>query len=193
MDYSPLIIVSALFVTLAYLLSRTFRDQFPFIPGPKGNWFFGNLFEIIDANHKKKLNVLLQEIADKYGRIYKLDMLINQFVVISDPDATKQILTDQSKFTRGADLRNCVADIMPNALFALPGGDRWKIHRKVSQPGFGPVHIEKASKVTNEIMNSLIDHLYRSIKVNELHLVSETRQITINIHDIMTSVALDIM
>ena len=45
--------------------------------------------------------------------------------------------------------------ILDNALFVLGTGDKWKRHRKMLQPAFGPMHLRHAAEKTVNVLKIL--------------------------------------
>ncbi|KAI8916250.1 cytochrome P450 [Gorgonomyces haynaldii] len=103
--------------------------------------------------------------------------------IVSDPQLAKQVLMDHEHFTRCNRFQDAAIDLMPYALFAIPGGDTWKTHRKLLQPGFGPVHLKHALDAADALCAELIQYT---------NTLADKKQ-HIEIHGAVNAVALDIL
>ena len=76
-------------------------------------------------------------------------------VVVCEASAAKQILLSTKDFARSGQFQFLTEGLLDHALFVLPTGDSHKRHRKLIQPGFGPVHLASAARVSVKKMQEL--------------------------------------
>lgn len=62
------------------------------IPGPPQNLIFGNFLEL----RKKHKHLVFEEIAKKYGKIFKVRLLTFDMVIVSSLEAIQEILIEKS-------------------------------------------------------------------------------------------------
>jgi cytochrome P450 len=72
-------------------------------------------------------------------------------------------------------------------LFLLPTGEKWKRHRKLIQPGFGPTHLRNSAQITQETME-LMD-----AKFEKEFDARGTSTLEIDMHALTCAISLDIM
>ncbi|KAI8903053.1 cytochrome P450 [Gorgonomyces haynaldii] len=149
-------------VSLIYWLSL---EEHPQIKGLLGYPVFGIISKIAQHKRNGTIHLFLQQFADK--PISKFRPFLGATVfTIADPAVAKQILTDSAHFGRGIVFQNAAIDIMPMALFLIPSGEMWKQHRKLLQPGFGPVHLKHALEVSSQCTLGWLSHVKPSGRVN---------------------------
>ncbi|KAI8916251.1 cytochrome P450 [Gorgonomyces haynaldii] len=170
-----------LLLIVAFLFWIT-RERHPQIPGFYGHWLFGVLPELQKLSKQRQSHLFFRKFIGK--RIGKFRLLFGQQAyVIAHPDVARQVWRDTEHFTRDPRFQNAVIDLMPFALFVIPGGDVWKKHRRLLQPGFGPVHLEHAQTAAETLSDQLVAYLKTLADKSE----------PIDIHAAMNALALDIL
>ncbi|KAI8903058.1 cytochrome P450 [Gorgonomyces haynaldii] len=128
-------------------------DPYPALKGRTGHWLFGILLETLEYKKRKKLFELFDSLVD-LGPIFKTRGLLGKVIIgINDASVAKRVLSEPE-------------DLMPFALFVIPSGETWKKHRKLLQPGFGPVHLNHTVRVAVESTKPLIESMKQGKTVN---------------------------
>ncbi|KAI8916249.1 cytochrome P450 [Gorgonomyces haynaldii] len=157
-------------------------DKHPDIPTFEGHWLFGMVPDILKLKKDRQAHQFFKRFIGL--RLSKFRGLFGkQAFIVADPELAKQVLMDHEHFTRDTRFQDAAIDLMPYALFAIPGGDTWKTHRKLLQPGFGPVHLKHALDATESLSSTLLSHIQTLADKGE----------PIDIHGAVNALALDLL
>ncbi|KAH9276701.1 hypothetical protein BSLG_008479 [Batrachochytrium salamandrivorans] len=156
-------------------------------PGPYPWPIVGNLLSIISYNAKGKLGEYFDGLTNKYGDIYNVKFRPGLDMVLStDINVGKLILTSPD-FSRKSPFIESSSDILNDALFALPSGERWKVHRKFIQPAFGPSHLRHSVVVSLKIVEKVK-------KIFDLWISnSDTEFVVTDVTGLFSSITLDVI
>ncbi|KAJ3117243.1 hypothetical protein HK098_006311 [Nowakowskiella sp. JEL0407] len=141
--------------------------KFEDIPGPVGYPIIGQFFKLIGYVKRKRLDLLVDNFNTEYNGLCRVYAGDRHAVFVDDAAIAKKLLNSPDQFSRGNAFQTSVFDFAPLALFALPGGEQWKKHRKGLQPAFGPVHLREAFAVSLEVADKLLDFWEAEIREKE--------------------------
>lgn len=149
--FSLVVPTTVLVASLSYIYWRFSRkgtnDK---MPGPPGIPFFGNAFQL-DPGH---MHSQLEEWCWQYGPIYKVKMMFEEFVVITDPEAFNLVSKERPhKFGRSSKIVSTFTEEDVLGLFS-DEKERWKHSRQWVAPVFFPVKVIKAKQTI--IQQSLV-------------------------------------
>ncbi|KAJ3000212.1 hypothetical protein HDV02_000125 [Globomyces sp. JEL0801] len=158
----------------------------PRLPGPKGLPIVGNVAKL-PLFLTGKSHVVFKEYRAKYGKIFRVPGIFSSrpMVVVSEAAEVKRMLTETDTFARDDMFESKVSGLLDHALFVYPTSERWKRHRKLLQPAFGPSHLKHASIVSLNAMqelNAIWDQTFMKSKTFE-----------VDIYTIFTCITLDII
>jgi cytochrome P450 len=153
------------------------------IPGPNSYPLIGHPM-LIRYLAAKKIHEYRNIMRLQFGDIYKSSLFGREAISISDADMAKIVLTDK-KFTRGEIDNNVTAGLLDFALFILPTGELWHVHRKLLQPAFGPSHLRDAAEKSVSVSLDLVKIWERKCEGKET--------VVIDIHEALTAATLDVI
>ena len=115
-------------------------------------------------------------------------MIDRKIVLIADAGLAKRINTSPTEFIRGDAFRKLMTGISRYSLFMIPDANKmeWKRHRKLLQPGFGPVHLKASVDISKEVVSVLKDDLHQRLNAG-------IGSVQLNMHEFFTGLGLDIM
>lgn len=104
------------------------------LPGPKGLPLLGNALQL-DA---KRFHATLERWADQYGPCYRMDILLQRFLVVSDRDAIVRLLRDRPEGMRRS--TRTVRVIEEGGTYGLfsAEGEEWRKQRKLVMRALTP-------------------------------------------------------
>jgi cytochrome P450 len=109
------------------------------LPGPKGVPFLGNIFKIDLPNLHKQI----EEWADEFGDVYRLDLAFTNQMVVTRPSLIQKICSERPDgFIRIEKLDTILKDGGIDGVFNAEG-DKWKKHRSIVAKGLDVKHQEK--------------------------------------------------
>jgi cytochrome P450 len=152
------------------------------IPGPTMIPFVGDL-SMCESLSKNKNHEHIDAYRKRYGDIYRVEMFGHPFITVSDADAAKTIFTSKS-FIRDDLFERAGKGILDNALFIMKTDQRWKLHRKLLQPAFGPSHLRDTALQTEKVIQNLLDIL-------EARMVDNS--VVVDMHQTLTNMTLDVI
>ncbi|KAK4494570.1 hypothetical protein PRZ48_013926 [Zasmidium cellare] len=144
------------------------------IPGPRGYPIVGNLFDIDPAASIKSLD----DLADKYGEIYKMRFLGSEYYFISSVDLVEEVC-DETRFGKTIDdnlqeVRNGVHD----GLFTAHNDEpNWGIAHRTLMPAFGPISIKNMFDEMHDIASQLVSKWARQGPNTPIHLTNDTTRL----------------
>ncbi len=125
------------------------------LQGPKGSFFFGNLFQFSLAT----LHQYLEQHAHTYGDVFKIRMGPGRFTVVSSPEIVQQILKARPySFRRMRKMDRILRQEGVHGLFNAEGDD-WKVHRRIVNKG---LNLKHQKQYFASILKS-VDRLYRKM------------------------------
>lgn len=130
------------------------------IPQDKMYPYFGSFFEFIKySKNGDPLGEVMRDRQSKYGNVFGFSVMGVYFLVINDAAAVNKYLrTDERLVKRDDFLAKVLYGVMVTPLFLLDGGPKWKKHRKLLQPAFGPAQLRYTLDVTADQGNQLVNH-----------------------------------
>jgi len=98
------------------------------VPGPPSLPFVGNMFDI-DMDEMATTN--FRRLYNKYGPIFRFNVVGTDLIWVSDVDIAKEVLRDKSDdFTNGDAFRNVFGWFFPTSIIVVEGG-RWQRIRRI--------------------------------------------------------------
>ncbi|KAH6562540.1 hypothetical protein BASA50_001817 [Batrachochytrium salamandrivorans] len=180
---SPVIVAATLVVGLAVVTYA--QNYFVGLPGPFAYPLVGNGMEFADYTNKGKYQDYLNKLR-KYGRIIKINVFGENFVVTTDAALTKRILTSVTEFWRDSSFADISHSLLDNSLFTLATGEIWKRHRKNLQPAFAPAHLRRAADITQNCVADLINYYKNEAAKNN-------KSVVVDVYHEFTALSLDII
>ncbi|KAJ3228151.1 hypothetical protein HK099_006031 [Clydaea vesicula] len=119
--------------------------------------FFGNFFQFLKFGKINKLHDLFKEM-NKDESIVTYSVFFDLGISTSKAELVKGILNSKS-FVRDDFAVRLFDGISKYSLFVIPTSDLWKKHRKMIQPAFAPVHLERTFHVTMEVCERLFEKI----------------------------------
>ncbi len=104
-------------------------------PGPRSLPLLGNTLGVVRGQGS-----FLERTAAEYGDVASIEMVgVGDIVLVSDPDLIETVLRSD-EFRKAAIAKEVLSDLLGEGLL-LAEGDRWRRHRRLVQPAFGPEQI----------------------------------------------------
>nr|KAJ3420048.1 hypothetical protein HK105_006173 [Polyrhizophydium stewartii] len=153
------------------------------IPGPFKLPVLGNAPVLA----RGKALELFQLYFEKFGPLIALSVPGRTFLRTMDAALIHRALTDTDTFRKGEVAYKTAADLLGDALFLLPAGDRWRRHRKQLQPAFTPTQLRNAAPFIGRVADRLVDHLER------LAGSAASGSAVVEIHAEFTALTFDVM
>jgi cytochrome P450 len=114
-------------------------------PGPKGNFFVGNLREMF-----RDPLTFLDECAGKYGDVIQMRIGATMAFLINEPDLIEEVLlTNNRNFTK---LRLGTVEVFGDGLL-VSQGDIWLRDKRMMNPAFHKERISAYAKIVTESVN----------------------------------------
>ncbi|KAK9760288.1 hypothetical protein K7432_015858 [Basidiobolus ranarum] len=137
--------ITGVLVSLALLAAYAIyvkKSPYSHIPGPKGNPFFGHIFQL----RFEELIRDLENWAWEYGPVFHLRLFTKSCLVISDVQMCHDILKARPDgFSRGAGLAKVAKDFNADGIFTHEG-DEWRHSRYWIATAFSPTKVREFKK-----------------------------------------------
>ncbi|KAK7907114.1 hypothetical protein WMY93_015726 [Mugilogobius chulae] len=161
------ILISLLFgAFLAYCAYITYvHMKYDHIPGPpRQSFLFGHL--ILFCEMRKKDQIVydkLIEWAETYGPVYRINLLHKVLIVVTCPEATKEILMSP-KFPKDKEIQKSISSMFGerffgNGLITAVDHDLWYKHRRIMDPAFSRLYLRGLMGTFNERAEKLMERL----------------------------------
>lgn len=113
------------------------------IPGPKGHWLFGSLFDVLPRIHR-----FPAEAAWAHGGLAQFRVLNRKLIVTARPDHVQHILLDNvNNYIKSFHYRSIARFVGPGIIFS--DGELWRERRRQVQPAFNKVFLKSLVDVVN--------------------------------------------
>lgn len=131
------------------------------LPGPKGHPLVGNLFSLDLPN----LHCQIEQWADEYGDVYRLNLGIFDQLVITRPSMIQEILNARPNgLIRNSKMNKIIREGGVNGVFNSELDD-WKRHRQIVAKGLDVKH----QKDFYPAMEPVLERLYRKWEQNAIN------------------------
>jgi len=100
------------------------------IPGPRGNWLFGNL-----AEFRAGMLPFLERCRYEYGKVVAFRLGPKRLILVSDPSLIEQVLVTQNKSFKKHFATRLLKPVLGEGLL-LSEGSQWLRQRRLVQPSF---------------------------------------------------------
>lgn len=142
-----------------------------------------NLFKLALAFPRRIVPFFLAELHVSYGKSF---MMGPKVFVTSDAAFMKKIYKDNVLFRRFDHFTNLAYDLFGSALFLLHD-EKWKRHRQLLMPAFGPNQLRQSAWVSAKVMQEAV-HSIKSHIQNDQH-----NRATLNMKTLFSSITLEII
>lgn len=185
-----LIIVSAVAWVLHLVQPSTkFKRLGALIPGPKPYPLLGNIPNAgVDS---KRINSVLNGIADKYGRTFRMFLGQDLMIFLSDPEDVEFILSKSKQLTKSRNSMIAGKPWIGEGLLIGPE-DKWKINRRRLLPAFHLKIIENFVPVFHKNSEKLIEELSAFVDKGEVDITEASAKFALrNICETAMGISLD--
>ncbi|XP_061667632.1 cholesterol 24-hydroxylase-like [Syngnathoides biaculeatus] len=156
--------------------------KYDHIPGPpRESFFFGHSFIIWRTMKNDDLtHDLFLKWAERYGSVYKINLLHHVLVFITSPESVKEILMS-TKYTKDLFLHKRLFSMfgqrfLGNGLVTAREHDQWYKQRRIIDPAFSSLYLRTLTGTFNEqaekLMAKLADVADRKSEARMLELVN---------------------
>jgi cytochrome P450/nitrite reductase/ring-hydroxylating ferredoxin subunit len=146
------------------------------VPGPKPLPLVGNLHQIKPT----KVHLVLETWAEQYGPIYKLQMGLQQAVVVSDRHMIEELLRARPEnFRRSANMDRIISEMGINGVFNAEG-DAWRPQRKLSVAALAQRNLRHLYPCIKTVAGRLKSRWERRAS-EPLDLVEELKRFTVDV------------
>ncbi|XP_033846326.1 cholesterol 24-hydroxylase-like [Periophthalmus magnuspinnatus] len=143
--------------------------KYDHIPGPpRDSFFFGHMNSFLTMTKTDQL-VFDQclEWSEKYGPVYRLNILHSVVLGITCPEATKEILMS-SKFPKDKNFHKRIfymfgERFLGNGLVTAVDHELWYKHRRIMDPAFSSLYLRGLMGTFNETAEKLMDRLTEEV------------------------------
>nr|KAJ3419123.1 hypothetical protein HK105_007378 [Polyrhizophydium stewartii] len=182
--HAPTTLAAAAVATVAYSFLEPLLDNGP--PGPYLWPVVGALPQAASYLRRSATHEFFDMVMKQYGPIAKVRLTNHgTMYVTNDAELARRILTSP-EFVRSKLILGLTHDFFDNALFALTD-ERWKVHRKMLQPAFGPLHLRHATAVSEVVAKELADAW------SEMIDASTDKEIVVDSFEFFKALTLDFM
>jgi cytochrome P450 len=149
------------------------------LPGPKGLPLIGNIHQVdINAFH-----LSLEKWSDEYGDLYRFKLRRTEFLVVSDLDLIRQMLSARfDDFKRLDGLVIALKSLSLNNVLSASRAD-WGRQRSVINKAFHPHHMKSSYESFKNVTQKLKDHWSST----------EEGRLGVDLHDEITKYTLDVI
>ncbi len=108
------------------------------LAGPPASGIFGH----VDALKQADIHLEMLKWIELYGDIFRIRLGIKPVMVVAEPKLIKSLLRSRpEQFRRVSNIEKIFEEAGLNGIFSAEG-DKWKIHRKLTEPSFNPSHLK---------------------------------------------------
>lgn len=148
------------------------------LPSPPTSGLLGHV------NALKKPNIHLQMLdwIEQYGDLFTLRLGLKKILIVAEPDLVKQILKERpDNYRRVKNIENVFDESELNGIFTAEG-ERWKHHRKLTEPSFKTGHLKQFFPQLNKITQRLQKRFAQLAKSGEsIDLLAEFKRYTVDV------------
>ncbi|KAK7907132.1 hypothetical protein WMY93_015744 [Mugilogobius chulae] len=184
--FAPVLYVLLFVLFVAFLAYCAYikyiHMKYDHIPGPpRQSFFFGHMGTFTEMT-KKDLIVYDKciEWSETYGPVYRLNVLHRVLIVVTCPEATKDILMSakypKDKFLHKKMFYLFGQRLLGNGLVTAVDHDLWYKHRRVMDPAFSSLYLRGLMGTFNEraekLMERLSEEAENQTEVSMLHMMN---------------------
>ncbi|KAI9348678.1 cytochrome P450 [Obelidium mucronatum] len=149
---------------------------------------------------KDQMHLYFIHMQERHGPIATSGLFHKLEYYISDPAESKRILSSPDDFARSDMLVAHSKDFIESALFAMPTGETWKIHRRAIARGMGAQFVKGAYVATVELVGRLCEMREKLKKGEnkvqddaEMGLIPLEDEASVNVTQYLSSLTLDVI
>ncbi len=148
------------------------------LPGPTGQPFFGNFWEL----RKDQLHQVLESWAQEFGEIYQIKVGSKPIIVLSNTDLIHDVLSRRPQdFSRRQIMEEAAASMGINGIFTS-NGDRWQKQRRLTVQAFDTKHIHQFFPTLIQLTDRLKNRWIKKMQAGqELEIHQEIKLYTIDV------------
>nr|KAJ3418623.1 hypothetical protein HK105_008087 [Polyrhizophydium stewartii] len=175
--HAPTALAAAAVATAVYSLLEPLLDNGP--PGPYSWPLIGALPQASSYLSRSAVHEFFDKVVKDHGPIVRVKLgMIGTMYLVSDAELARRILTSP-EFVRSDGVVK-----IAGTLFALTG-ETWRIHRKMLQPAFGPLHLRHAISVAKEVAKELAEAWTAMIEA------SPDKEVVVDSHEYFKALTFD--
>lgn len=152
-----MIVLFLLSVLLFHIFLNISRKQECNLPGPKSYPIIGNALEFLSND---ALGVLMR-LAEKYGKLFKVTLGSDLYVIMSDPVDVEVILSSTKHNSKALSYK-FLSSWLKNGLITSDG-EIWHRHRKLLTPSFHFKILENSMNIMDKNSKILVEQLKSQI------------------------------
>src|SRR5262245_4269064 len=159
--------------------ARRLRD----LPGPRALPVIGNLHQI----DVQRLHEVLEAWVAEYGPLYKFSLGPRQFIAISDPELSSQVLKARPEtFRRGSNIEPVFAEMGCAGVFSAEGAS-WSRQRRLSMEDLSDRHLRGFYPTLRTVAERLRKRWAQAASdVGRIDVVDELKRFTVDVTTLLT-------
>ncbi|XP_065214565.1 cytochrome P450 4C1-like isoform X2 [Planococcus citri] len=148
------------------------------IPGPKAYPVIGNGLSFLT---KKSFLLLMYDFAATYGKVFKLWIGKQLFIVLTDPTDIEVFLSSTNKHLDKSDSYRFLDSWLGDTNLLTGDGDIWQIHRKLITPSFHFKMLENSTGMITRNAEILVDQLEKLVDGSDFDIESFVEKCSLDI------------